>query len=872
MLVGLRASNSESSLNCSCTEYNSYARQMSEELEMTKRTLKTEYSQEEEASTDRQNGSTTSHTTEEASKTSKAAHEQKREIAFYKALGATFYSLGHCMTSIWYYEKAANMAKANGDKLEEQRIYSSLAIVLNAFGQFDEAISALEKALQLSRDIGDLEGELECYNNLGSLYNTRGQYKLAINCFSKGLDGSDRMAAAMAHNNIGNVYHASGQYPEAIYHHKESLEIRLEIDDAKGGSIAYNNLSCDYYLLGQYEKALVYQEDALEICKALRSKKQQAVCYSNLGCLYQAVGKHHLSLQNHFKGLKIRQEIGDRMGECRSYKEISRVHDALDHFRISMKYHEEGLKLERVISSKQENVVKPARHGQWISHQERGLEIIDDIGVRDGERLMLYRMALSHTSRLDIFKASLHLAERIRNHEYTRLPLSDEDKLPLDEQSVPLYQTLGLMFISFEHYTDAFLALEQGRARALLDLVSRKYAIQEVASQNFENLSGITSFLATQRENVLFMANLMDSICLWFIDRLGNLRFKSYFVSKDVLRDSLLNFVCSGTRGSEQTEDFSQVGQVLSLKQEADNLAVLDEFLQFMTYPCDDVQRSNVPFLHKVIFGLVSELPDDEEIIFVPEGSMFQLPFPALQNAYGDYLVEKVRVRLVPSITTLKVIKDSPADYHSTTGALLVGDPDNPWLARLPGARKEVEMIAALLGDRESCLIGSNATKQEVLRRIQNVSLVHFSAHGKMSTGEVALAGDKSSNKEDWLLHMEDVANVRVRAKLVVLSTCHGGQGKMMTAEGIVGIARAFLGCGARSVLVALWAIDDEATLAFMTSFYKFLLVNKMSASRSLQQAMKEMRCSKDYHQVRHWAPFVLYGDDVTLDLNEIRG
>ena len=776
------------------------------------------------------------------------------------------------MTSIWYYEKAADMTKASGDKLEEQRIYSSLAVVRNAVGQFDEAISLQEKALQLSRDIGDLEGELECYSNLGSLYTTRGQYELAVSCFSVGLDRNDRMAAAMAHNNLGNVYHASGQYLKAIYHHEKSLEIRIEIDDAKGGSIAYNNLSCDYYLLGQYEKALMYQENALEICKTLRSKKQEAVCHSNLGGLYQVIGKHHLSLQNHFKGLKIRLEIGDRMGECRSYKEISRVHDALGHFRISMKYHEEGLKLERVISNKQENVVKPARHGQWISHQERGLEIIDDIGVRDGERLILYRMALSHTSRLDIFKASLHLAEGIRSHECMRLPLSDEDKVPLDEQSVPLYQTLALMFISFEHYTDAFLALEQGRARALLDLVSRKYGIQEVASQNFENLSGITSFLATQRENVLFMANLMDSICLWFIDRLGNLRFKSYFVGKDVLRGSLLNFVCSGTGGNEQMEAFSRIDQGLSSTQQADNLAVLDEFLQFMTYPCDDVQPSDVPFLHKVIFGLVSELPDDEEIIFVPEGSMFQIPFPALQNANGDYLAEKVRVRLVPSITTLKVIQDSPGDYHSTVGALLVGDPDTPRFPRLPGARQEVEMIAALLGDRELCLTGSNATKQEVLRRIQNVSLVHISAHGKKSTGEVALAGEEFSNVEDWLLHMEDVANVGVKAKLVVLSTCHSGQGTMMTAEGIVGIARAFLGCGARSVLVALWAIADEATLAFMTSFYKFLLVNKMSASRSLQQAMKEMRRSKEYHEVRHWAPFVLYGDDVTLDLNEIRG
>ena len=57
-----------------------------------------------------------------------------------------------------------------------------------------------------------------------------------------------------------------------------------------------------------------------------------------------------------------------------------------------------------------------------------------------------------------------------------------------------------------------------------------------------------------------------------------------------------------------------------------------------------------------------------------------------------------------------------------------------------------------------------------------------------------------------------------MRAKLVVLSCCHSGRVDIK-AEGVVGIARAFLGAGARSVLVSLWAIDDKATLEFMRYF-----------------------------------------------------
>lgn len=110
-----------------------------------------------------------------------------------------------------------------------------------------------------------------------------------------------------------------------------------------------------------------------------------------------------------------------------------------------------------------------------------------------------------------------------------------------------------------------------------------------------------------------------------------------------------------------------------------------------------------------------------------------------------------------------------------------------------------------------------------------------------------------------------DVLSVQLRARLVVLSCCHSGRGEIK-AEGVVGIARAFMGAGARSVLVTLWAIDDEATMVFMTSFYKHLTEGAM-ACEALSKAMKYMRESDIFSEVKYWAPFVLHGDDVTLEL-----
>ena len=139
-----------------------------------------------------------------------------------------------------------------------------------------------------------------------------------------------------------------------------------------------------------------------------------------------------------------------------------------------------------------------------------------------------------------------------------------------------------------------------------------------------------------------------------------------------------------------------------------------------------------------------------------------------------------------------------------------------------------------------------------------------------METGEIALApnarrASQTLVEEDFLLTMGDVMRVQMRARLVVLSCCHSGRGEIK-AEGVVGIVRAFLGAGARSVLVSLWGIDDEATLEFMNSFYLHLAEGR-TASESLNRAMKYLRKSEKFNEVKYWAQFVLIGDDVTLEL-----
>ena len=281
--------------------------------------------------------------------------------------------------------------------------------------------------------------------------------------------------------------------------------------------------------------------------------------------------------------------------------------------------------------------------------------------------------------------------------------------------------------------------------------------------------------------------------------------------------------------------------------------------------------------LYDVTIAPISHLIEDEELIIVPDGSSFLIPYAALLDQNSRYLSERLRIRLAPSLTSLRLLSACAAEgRHYTTDALLVG---NPWtetvringqkIKQLEGAEEEVKMIGEILNVEP--LIGKNATKDQVLRRLNSVSLVHIAAHGSAERGEILLSPNHGSSKrpkeEDFLLTMTDVLNAKLDAKLIVLSCCHSGRGKI-TAEGVVGIARAFLGAGARSVIASLWAIDDKATLTFMRHFYEHL-VKGHSASKSLHEAMKMMRESDDFNAVKYWAPFILIGDDVTLNFDQ---
>ena len=196
------------------------------------------------------------------------------------------------------------------------------------------------------------------------------------------------------------------------------------------------------------------------------------------------------------------------------------------------------------------------------------------------------------------------------------------------------------------------------------------------------------------------------------------------------------------------------------------------------------------------------ELQDDE-LVIVSDRALCLTPWAVV--------IESTRIRTVPSLTSYQLILSVHKDHHKKTGALLVGNPCLNQLKKpepdLPFAQAEVEMIAAIRNT--TTLTGRQATKAEVVKRMSSVDLIHIDAHGNGRTGEIALFPNpgwtsKFPQGKDYILKMFDVQAANLRARLVVLGYCYTGRGRILKGKGVIGIARAFLAAGARSVLVSL--------------------------------------------------------------------
>ena len=634
----------------------------------------------------------------------------------------------------------------------------------------------------------------------------------------------DRAGEGKAYGNLGNAYCRLGNFKQGIEYHNQQLNIAKEVGDTAGEGKAYGSLGNAYCSLGNFKKAIEYHNQDHSIAREVGDRAGEGRACCNLGNAY------------YYQDLSILKEVGDRSEEKRAYGNLSNDDDN---------------------AGELQNV---------LFFNERSVSIFKETEDLIGLGMACYQLGRVHEVSNSLSKALNYYRLSINYYDETRRLLQSEDawKISFRDTNQFSYTALWTALLKNGEVDESLCAAEQGRAQALTDILKMQYGVDEKPSLAVTMKETLCFAMKDLTSQTVFTALNGNMISFWLLREDSGINFRQKEIengSADLLMKSTLKQISAGTVARCENRSLDKQCSNFSCSREAG-----EETVQSLSISVNSLQP-----LYDVLVSPIKDLLQGDDLVFVPDGPFCLAPFSALSDS--------VRIRAIPSLTALKVIASAPDDFQSKNDALLVGDPclkevshgtGKPMYEQLPCAKKEVEMIGELL--QTSPLIGRNATKAEVLKRMPSVALIHIAAHGDDEFREIALAPNpkRSSQipeEEDYMLTMSDVYAVRLQARLVVLSCCHSGQGELKS-EGVVGIARAFLCAGARSVLVSLWAIDDEATLMFMKTLYQHL-ADKKSASIALHHATKSLRETKDYFAIKYWAPFVLIGDDVTFEFGE---
>jgi len=303
-------------------------------------------------------------------------------------------------------------------------------------------------------------------------------------------------------------------------------------------------------------------------------------------------------------------------------------------------------------------------------------------------------------------------------------------------------------------------------------------------------------------------------------------------------------------------------------------------------------RQDNLRALHKLLVEPIEPLlPKDENqcITIVPHGPLFSVPFSALVTPSGKFMIEEHTLAYLPAIGVLRATEAlDPTARASKNSLLAFGNPItemNKFLGKLPYAEKEVKKVSALFDPGSIAVeVQGAATKTKFRELAPKYSYIHLATHGLVNQDQpmesaVVLAPEAG---DDGLLTVKDILQLpQLKAKMIVLSACQTGQGKI-TGDGVVGLSRAFVIAGTPSVLVSLWSVDDVMTEYQMETLYYELLrgANKASALRKAQLKTinfleKGLSSSRDPEEKstaggaivgdranpRYWAAFQLIGE-----------
>jgi CHAT domain-containing protein/Tfp pilus assembly protein PilF len=750
------------------------------------------------------------------------------------------------------------------------------------------------------------------YINTGKYTQAEEQFQEALTLRQKQLVESHELIAA-SFIDLGLVYSLQADNDKALDYYEKALAIykKLHGNDHAKIAIANTNMGIAYRNLELYGDAINDFETSLKTWERIYpdAHPTKAFVLSNLAQTYSKMGDQKVALEFYDKALKVYQNSYGK-----KHPDIAGVMNAIGNIKLSasqyddaLKYYQQAIKAN-VSSFESDDVnVNP----KLQSFYNGNVLLYSLLFKAEAFEAKYYGRSLKFNDLLTALK-SLHTCDTLIDN--LRQQITNEgDKIALGiianevyTDGVRIAHSAGINALKKQaFYEEAFYFAEKSKSAVLLE------AIADAEAKSF---AGIPSTLVDEEKNLKSAIALCNQ----------KLAQKPAAEEEKHLRETAFNLnkqygVFTRRLETEFPEYFNLKFNTASPSTKQIQ-SLLDTKTALISYFIDEKSKRLYLFVlqkgrfkivdhgipqefDKNITGLRNSLFfNDQKIFSSSSHALGQLLIPHLQKSVKELIILPTgRLSIIPfeTLLTSEADKDLPYKglpyllknynirYEFSAGLMLqksknkqtekkpsiflcapIEFPEKDNLNELPGTASEVKEISELFSSKnfnKAIYIKADANESRIKSdELKNFGLLHFATHGIVDEKHPELSRiflQTNANTEDGNLFAGEIYNLKLDANLVTLSACQTGLGKISKGEGVIGLSRALVYAGAKSVIVSFWSVADESTAILMKSFYKDLLNDpSVDFSRNLRNAKLALMGNEQYSAPYYWAPFILIG------------
>jgi CHAT domain-containing protein len=730
------------------------------------------------------------------------------------------------------YETAADLFDRAGAFRDEARAMDGL--VYNPELPWEQRERIIEHAVEVLRRDPDAVVEGRLFHRWGDILVNLGRYGRALEKLEEArgkLEGSpDESSFARLLTSLGRARRLHGQPEAALPYYRRALAIQTRLGDLRGAAQSENAMAIAYSYQGRWPETLLHAKRALALAE--RSGYAPMIAFNRLELGLHQLGagqpRHALSL------LSIADEALSPIDASSRLFGLSRAELALGRTAEAMIHAEAAMERARAIPDPYHLLF--ALEGRAQCHTALGHEAAALADAREAVAVL----------------------ESMR----TGLAAQDQARQAFADSYLSVFTTAITVMLRSTRDLEALEVAERARGRAFLDLL----ASRDLASSAAEEARD------AQRRELANASPLSSEAMRAILARLGS-TLVAYWVGSDVTVVWVLS-----PDGALQAR---RVGV---------SAARLRSLIRALAAPGAAAGASRTADPARVLYDLLLKpveawLPAraGSRLTIVPHGPLFALPFAALRNAQGRYLVERWATHYATSMSVLDRL-ETKGGSKTTEGAVIVADPAlDPLLMRrealgpLPAAEGEAAAVAKRLDARPTTVLrGPQATTAAVKRAAEGTRVLHFATHAVVSDTRplesfLALApGDGT----DGRLTSAEIYGWRLKADLVVLSACRTARGRV-NGDGVIGLSRAFAYAGTPSLVATVWDAPDQTSRELFPTFYAEWqrTGDRAGALRTAQLALiRKLRAGGVtittpagpvtlQERPALWAPFVLLGE-----------